>query len=341
MPLLDKNSTDSDAKPKTPAKATPTKTPRRNKKLPNTKENNQTLLTGFFKTKVASAPSKTNEAIAENEVNTPSKPSTMKEETTTNDKETTAKTSTSPVTRSQTAVSNEIGSHTQADTSPVSKPKAKASPKVTNTNETSPTTRSMTKALPASSVTKESATKSPVTRSQTVISPTVTSSSKAAPKSATPKKKNTSKSSLKVAQSPKSKNSSSNSVETASVSSVKDTTKAVTPKLKPGTSVSASALPKHTPVTTNEIITRSPPKKLKTVSTSEMATGCDLDQEARDIEDKVFLKTLKLSKEQLKLKESNPELFWEQAAEAKRVELEEYLIDNKQVKLIDMVIILL
>ena len=80
MPLLDKNSTDSDAKPKTPAKATPTKTPRRNKKLPNTKENNQTLLTGFFKTKVASTPSKTNEAIADNEVNTPSKPSTMKED---------------------------------------------------------------------------------------------------------------------------------------------------------------------------------------------------------------------------------------------------------------------
>lgn len=61
-----------------------------------------------------------------------------------------------------------------------------------------------------------------------------------------------------------------------------------------------------------------------------MATGCDLDQEQHDAEDKVFVKTLKLSKEQLRLKESNPELFWEQAAEAKRVELAEFLEDNKQ-----------
>lgn len=319
-------------KPKTPAKATPTKTPRRNKKLPNTKENNQTLLTGFFKAKVVSTPSKKSETNSENDkFETPTKPTVTKAETT--DKETVVKTLPSPVTRSQTLSSPKNDQFAdpinKTTTSPVSKTKARASPRINNTTTTtSPTTRSMAKTTKVTSSTETQFAKSPVTRSKTAASPTVITSPKAVPKQTTPKQKTTSKSSLKA--SPKQKATSASSLK-APAPGRASATKAVSPKQT--VTVSTSAVPKTTPVTTNEstsTTTRSPPKKLKT-STSDMAIGCDLDQERHDAEDKVFLKTLKLSKEQLKLKESNPELFWEQAAEAKRVELAEYLEDNKQV----------
>lgn len=321
-------------KPKTPAKATPTKTPRRNKKLPNTKENNQSLLTGFFKAKVVSTPSKTSDTNSENDkFETPTKPTATKAETT--DKETLSKTVPSPVTRSQTLsspkndkVADPINKTT---TSPVSKPKARASPRINSKTTTSPTTQSMTKTTPVTYSTDTRVVKSPVTRSKTATSLTVTTSPKAVPKQTIPKQKITSKSSLKA--SPKLKATSASSLK-APVPGKAIATKAVTPKQT--VTVSTSAVPKTTPVTTNEstiTTTRSPPKKLKT-STSDMAISCDLDQERHDAEDKVFLKTLKLSTEQLKLKESNPELFWEQAAEAKRVELAEYLEDNKQVDIL-------
>jgi len=80
---------------------------------------------------------------------------------------------------------------------------------------------------------------------------------------------------------------------------------------------------------------KSPAKKICTVREEEKSCNkgisCNMDKEIHDEDDDSLVKSLTLSAEQLKLKETDRELFWEQAAEAVRVELAEYLEDNKGV----------
>jgi hypothetical protein len=92
------------------------------------------------------------------------------------------------------------------------------------------------------------------------------------------------------------------------------------------------------PKTESAIINKTKPKSLK-VSNKEttrnkeidQATSCNLEQELDRELDESLLKSLNLSEEKLKLKETNPDLFWEQIAEIIRENLSDTLDDNLQV----------
>lgn len=80
---------------------------------------------------------------------------------------------------------------------------------------------------------------------------------------------------------------------------------------------------------------KSPAKRLCNVirdsDKNDKSTCCNLDDESQEKEDSELFKKLEITEEQLKLKETDKDLFWEQTAEAVRVELNENLDDNKEV----------
>ena len=82
-------------------------------------------------------------------------------------------------------------------------------------------------------------------------------------------------------------------------------------------------------------IRKSPAKRLCNVirdsDRNDKSIMCNLESESQEKEDNELIEKLELSEEQLKLKETDKDLFWEQAADAVRVELNENLEDNKEV----------
>jgi len=106
--------------------------------------------------------------------------------------------------------------------------------------------------------------------------------------------------------------------------------------LKTSTTPKNTSIKKNSEVKTSPKIltkadtkTKSPAKKIK-VASKEQGNSCNLDKESHEEEDKVLIKTLNFTKEELELKETNDELFWEQTAEKIREQLSENLEDNKQ-----------
>ena len=81
-------------------------------------------------------------------------------------------------------------------------------------------------------------------------------------------------------------------------------------------------------------IRKSPAKRLCNVirdsDRNDKSIMCNLESESQEKEDNELIEKLELSEEQLKLKETDKDLFWEQAADAVRVELNENLEDNKE-----------
>ncbi len=83
---------------------------------------------------------------------------------------------------------------------------------------------------------------------------------------------------------------------------------------------------------------KSPAKKICLIKSEDSeqnkcnkGISCDMDGDIHREDDDLLIKSLTLSAEQLKLKETDTGLFWEQTAEAVRVDLAEYLEDNKGV----------
>jgi len=85
-------------------------------------------------------------------------------------------------------------------------------------------------------------------------------------------------------------------------------------------------------------IRKSPAKRLCNVirdsDRNNKSIMCNLESESQEKEDNELIEKLELNEEQLKLKETDKDMFWEQVAEAVRVELNENLEDNKE--LVDM-----
>jgi hypothetical protein len=71
-----------------------------------------------------------------------------------------------------------------------------------------------------------------------------------------------------------------------------------------------------------------PHKEVK--STASQGTCCNMDQEF-DEEDERLLKHVKLTEEQLKLKETDNEAFWKSVADTLRCDLADTLDENKEV----------
>jgi len=141
-------------------------------------------------------------------------------------------------------------------------------------------------------------------------------------------------------QSPKSKPAELENSPAKGVTSPKPTVSHSSTSTSPITRSKSALLMTATTSAVNKVQKsgKSPAKKICTVREKEVeektcnkGINCDMDKEIHDEDDDLLVTSLTLSAEQLKLKETDRELFWEQAAEAVRVELAEYLEDNKGV----------
>lgn len=320
MPLGEKISVNSesnkklsDSKSRTPAKTPGKKSTK--KGLSNTKENNQALLTNFFKStpKKELLKEETNAAASNDPIR---KSPRNKSKCTTSPKATTQSTSssTSPITDSKTDASNiqSLGS-ISTQVSPVTR--SKTSPKTSKIINKVPTEKPLTditcmpKTLASKDTNQESSKK--LSTDDTCLS----------------KKKSCSESQKIVQKSPPKKlcvkkidNSENLSNTEASNRSTKASKSALSENINKPAKVAAST----------SVITRSKKVPSPQKDTTDRGMCCNLDKELNDQEDTNLIKSLKMSKAQLKLKDTDTELFWEQAAESIRSELEENLEDNKQ-----------
>ena len=68
-----------------------------------------------------------------------------------------------------------------------------------------------------------------------------------------------------------------------------------------------------------------------TTRSDNKSTGCNLDEDFDKDEENFILSNVKLTADDLKLKNENSDLFWQKVAETVRAELSETLEDNQQV----------